>query len=231
MSLRRTLKRLRGRLAMRWGRAGSSRPLSSDFGCSRGTPVDRHYIEAFLQQHAGAIRGRVLEIGDDSYSRRFGGGAVQHQDVLHVRDGHPGATIIGDLTDPRVLPPGAFDCIIITQTLHLIYDLVPAVCMLRRALRPGGVALITVPGITPIDRGEWGNSWYWSLTDLSLKRVLGHAFAPDDVATTTYGNLFAATAFLHGAALEEVGTARLGPLDPAYPVIVAARASAGLPGT
>ena len=218
------LRRAAGRLAMSFGRAASLRPLSSDFGFSRGTPIDRHYIHAFLAEHSDDIRGHVLEIGDDGYSRRFGGKRVTRQEVLDVRSGQPGATLTGDLSMPGTLPPQTFDCIILTQTLHLIFDMAGAVDTLHQSLRPGGVLLVTVPGITPIDRGEWKDSWYWSLTEAALTRLLGERFDPDQVATRTYGNLFAATAFLHGASVEETGTERLQPLDPSYPVTVAARA-------
>lgn len=59
-------------------------PLTSDWGFSRGLPVDRPYIEAFLERHAADIRGRVLEVGDDSYTRRFGGERVTQRDVLDI---------------------------------------------------------------------------------------------------------------------------------------------------
>lgn len=225
--LRSPFRRARGRLAMSLGRVASTRPLSEDFGYSRGTPIDRYYIERFLAEHADDIRGRVLEIGDDSYSRRFGGERVEKQDILHVAPGHPAATIIGDLADPSVLPPGSFDCIILTQTLHLLFDLEAAVDHLFKALAPGGVALITVPGISPIDRGEWRESWHWSLTGNALTRLLNGPFDQGQIAISTYGNLRAATAFLHGAAVEEVGRSGLDPFDPAYPVTVAARAQRG----
>ena len=51
-----------------------------------------------------------------------------------------------------------------------------AVAEMRRALKPGGVALVTVPGISQIDRGEWGESWYWSLTRASALRLFGDVF-------------------------------------------------------
>jgi len=226
MNMRKLLSRLYGRASMRLGRTSRPRPLSGDFGYSRGTPVDRHYIEHFLQQHAAAIRGDVLEVGDASYSKKFGGERISKQDVLHVDEGNADATIVGDLGAAGVLPKAAFNCIILTQTLHLVFDLEAAVRQLRDSLRPGGVLLVTVPGVSSVDRGEWGNSWYWSMTESALTRLLGSAFDASAISSTTYGNLFAATAFLHGAALEETGVARLCPADPAYPVIVAARASA-----
>ena len=225
-SLLAPLRRTHGRRAMATGQAASLNPLSTDFGYSRGTPIDRHYIEAFLQAHSADIHGDVLEIGDDAYSRRFGGERVSRQHILHVDPSHPRATITGDLADAGVLPPSAFDCIVLTQTLHLIFDLAGAVEQLHRSLRPGGVALITVPGITPIDRGEWKDSWYWSLTDKALARLLAGPFEAGQVAVSSRGNLFAATAFLHGAAVEEVDPAKLDRFDAAYPVTVTARARA-----
>lgn len=218
------MRRMMGRLGLSVGRAAHLTPLSAEFGFDRGTPIDRRYIEAFLSVHAGDIRGHVLEIGDDAYSRTFGGGRISRQDVLHLRNGHPGATLIGDLADAGTLPVATFDCIICTQTLHLIFNVGGAVSTLHRSLRPGGVLLVTVPGITPIDRGEWKDSWFWSLTEGAVIKLLSASFEESAVSATTYGNLFAATAFLHGAAVEEVAVQKLDRVDNAYPVIVAARA-------
>ncbi len=220
------MRSIKGQIRMSIGQIGSSVPLSRDFGLDRGLPVDRHYIESFLADHASDIRGRVLEVGDDSYSRRFGGGRIEEQDILHVHPGNPMATLVGDITDAAVLPSATFDCVILTQTLHLIFDMSAAIAQIHRSLKPGGVALITVPGITPIDRYEWGSSWYWSLTPLALERLLGRVFGPDHVGISAYGNLYSATAFLHGAAFEEVSRAKLAPYDSSYPVIAAARAQA-----
>jgi SAM-dependent methyltransferase len=224
--LRKGLRRLHGRFALRIGAAARTSPLCTHFGFSRGTPIDRFYIERFLAAHRSDIRGRVLEIGDDAYSRRFGGEQISRQDVLHLDPDAAGLTITGDLAQAGVLPEAAFDCIILTQTLHLIYNLAAAIGQIRRSLRPGGVVLITVPGITSIDRGEWKDVWYWSLTERSLERLLGDVFDPGKVEVGSTGNLFAATAFLHGAALEEVAIAKLNHRDEAYPVIVTGRAVA-----
>lgn len=220
------LRRIRGRGRFSTGQLGSARPLSRDFGYSRGTPIDRYYIERFLTGHSADVRGHVLEIGEDSYSRRFGGERVAKQDVLHVRAGEPRATIVGDLSQPGVLPDRMFDCIIFTQTLHLIFDMGAVIAQLHRSLKPGGVLLATVPGITPVDVGQWKDSWYWSLTEPALGRLLSGPFEPSNVLLSTHGNLLAATAFLHGAAVEEVGCDRLDPVDSAYPVTIAARAVA-----
>jgi GT2 family glycosyltransferase/SAM-dependent methyltransferase len=207
-----------------FGDFGSVTPISRDFGFDRGTPIDRYYVEAFLQRHAEDIRGRVLEVGDDAYSRRFGGGRITRQDVLHVSPVAAAATIIGDLSQPGLLPADAFDCMVLTQTLHLIYDLRAAVAEIHGGLRPGGVLLLTTPGISQIDRGRWGDRWYWSLTPRSALRLFGDAFGADNVEVEAFGNVFAATAFLQGLALEEVDRAMLDVPDEAYPIIVTVRA-------
>jgi glycosyltransferase involved in cell wall biosynthesis/SAM-dependent methyltransferase len=209
---------------VKFGDLDRSAPIDDNFGYGRGTPIDRYYVAEFLRRHAEDMLGRVLEVGDDDLSRRFGGDRITHQDILHVRPGNPRATIVGDLAVPGVLPPGTFDCLILTQTLHLIYDMASAVREIHRALKPNGVVLLTVPGISRIDRGEWRESWYWSLTEYSARRMFAEVFGAEQVNVEVHGNVFAAIAFLHGLALEEVPPAKLDIADPAFPVIISVRA-------
>ena len=207
-----------------YGRFAGTTPLSNEFGFDRGQPIDRFYIEQFLARLAFDVKGRVLEIGDDAYSRRFGGDRIVHQDVLHVDPNNPFATIVGDISMPNVLPAEVFDCLVITQTLHLIYDMPAAVENLRRSLKPGGIALVTVPGITPIDRGEWRESWYWSLTVASARRMFADVFGTGNIEVASFGNVFAASAFLQGVATEEIDRHKLDFVDEAFPVTVTIRA-------
>lgn len=209
---------------MQVGRVRSSTPLSVNWGYDRGTPIDRYYIERFLDRHASDVRGRLLEVQEDDYSRRFGGDRVTGQDILNIDDSNPKATIIGDLADAHTLPEDRFDCILLTQTLHLVFDMKAAIANVHRALRPGGIVLITVPGITPLDRVEFLDGWYWSLTAPALQRLLCGPFPSENVLVETHGNLYAATAFLHAAAVEEVSKRKLDRFDRAFPITVAARA-------
>jgi SAM-dependent methyltransferase len=200
-------------------------PISRDFGSDRGPPLDRHYIEAFLERQRADVQGRVLEIGEDTYTRRFGGDRVTRADVLHVNDRNPRATFVGDLATADHIPSDAFDCIILTQTLQLIYELRPAILTLHRILKPGGVLLATVPGTTPVvGWSEWGPIWHWSFTELVMRRLLGEAFAADALTLETHGNVLAATALLHGLAADELTAEEIDLRDPDYPVIITARA-------
>jgi SAM-dependent methyltransferase len=209
--------------AVKLGDFARTAPISDSFGFDRGKPIDRYYIENFLGKSADDIRGRVLEIGDNDYTLRFGGSKVDMSDVLHVDARNPHATIVGDLSKSAILPSEAFDCIVLTQTLHLIFDMRKALAELARSLKPGGTLLITVPGITRVDRGEWGYTWYWSLTDLALAQLLAEFFDEKDVLVETSGNVFAAVCFLQGLALSEVSTSKLDVVDSSFPVIVTAK--------
>src|SRR4051812_47324614 len=102
-------------------------PLTRSFGYERGQPIDRYYIEQFLNNHSSDIAGRVAEIGDDRYTRQFGGDKVTHSDVIDQN--HPGSspTIVADLTNAGHVPSGSFNCIIAIQTLQFIYDIHAAV--------------------------------------------------------------------------------------------------------
>ncbi len=200
-------------------------PVSRAFGGDRGLPIDRHYIEGFLTRHAADVAGQVLEIGDDAYTRRFGGDRVARADILELTPVNPHATIRADLAAADHLPDATFDCIICTQTLQFIYDLSAAAATLHRILRPGGVLLLTVPGISQISRYDmdrWGD--YWRFTTASVSRLLGDAFGPAWVAVAAHGNVLVAADFLRGYAAQELAPRALAYHDPDYQLLVIARA-------
>lgn len=208
-----------------FGDLDGTEPVSRAFGGDRGTPLDRYYIEGFLARHAGDIRGRVLEIGESRYTRQFGSRAVDKAVILDAPEAdNPHADIAADLQSGEGVPSDAFDCIILTQTLHMIYDMSGAVRTLHRALRPGGTCLATVPGISQIDAIDGPSKWYWSLTQTGARLLFSEHFRPEDVSVAVHGNVYAATAFLQGLALEELDRDKLDRTDELYPVISEIRA-------
>ena len=204
-------------------------PISTVWGADRGEPVDRHYIEAFLTRHAQDVRGRVLEIGTDRYTRSFGGDRVVSSDVLHVAEHNPGVTIIGNLETGEGLGDesfdGAFDCVILTQTLNVLFDVPSALRTAERILAPGGILLVTVPGISKISRYDmdrWGH--HWSFTTASMRRLLEQVFPASHLEIEAHGNVLAAIAFLHGLSSSELSAEELARADRDYEVLVACRA-------
>jgi SAM-dependent methyltransferase len=200
-------------------------PIDRHFGYSRGTPVDRYYIERYMAAHASDVRGRVLEVGDDAYTRRFGADRVAVRDVLNPVAGVPGTTIVGNLATGAGLPDQTFDCVICTQVLLLLYDVRGAARTLHRILRPGGVALVTVPGICHIPREDmdrWGD--FWRFTSLGARRTFEEAFGAEHVGVETYGNVLSAASLLYGIATEELHPTELDHRDPDYEVTIGVRA-------
>lgn len=199
-------------------------PFSTQFGYDRGGPIDRYYIENFLNEHASQINGRVLEIGDNTYTLKFGGEKVAKSDILHIDDSNEQATFVGDLSNAPHLPSTTFDCIILTQTLHLIYDFKGAIETCYRLLKPGGALLITVPGISHIAQDGWGKYWLWSFTDASMQRIIEECFIKDNIVIKTYGNVLVASAFLYGMGLPEMKQEQMDENDPHYQVIITVKA-------
>jgi SAM-dependent methyltransferase len=202
-------------------------PISPIFGIDRDLiSVERHYIEEFLKSHSKDIRGRVLEMGDPAYTVKYGGDQVTQSDVLNYVEGNPQATIVADLTTAENIPDNSFDCIIITQTLQMIYEIQAAIKNLHRILKPGGVVLATSHGITRIARREGVDDWgeYWHFTTQSSKRLFGEHFAPENIKILTYGNVLSTIGSLHGLAASELAPEELEFSDPNYELLVTVRA-------
>jgi len=207
------------------GRLDRLYPISTLFGYDRGQPIDRHYIEGFLLQHKADIHGRVLEVGDNTYTKQFGSGLVEQSDILHVVDGNPSATIVADIARADNIPSASFDCIILTQTLQFVYDLPSAIKHLHRILKPGGVLLATIPGISQISRYDmdrWGE--FWRFTTHSAQRLFENHFPKEMVEVEAYGNVLIAIALLHGLAVEELDPKHLEYRDLDYQVLITVRA-------
>jgi SAM-dependent methyltransferase len=174
-------------------------PLDREFGKSRGEPIDGWYVNQFLRERRADVRGRTMEVGSDP-------------------------TLIGDLETGEGIPAGAFDCIVLTQTLHLIFDVRSAIRVARDALVPGGVLLATLPGISQVrqfDRRERGD--HWRFTSDSARLLFGEAFGK--VELEIYGNVLVAAAFLYGYALEDLSEAELVARDPQFPFLIGVRAA------
>jgi SAM-dependent methyltransferase len=192
----------------------------------RGASIDRYYIEKFLTRHSPDIHGCVLEIANSDYTRRFGEGRVIKSEVLHVQAGNPRATIVDDLASGNQIASNSFDCIILTQTLQFIYDVRAAIFNLYRILKPGGILLATLPGISQISRYDmdrWGE--YWRFTTLSARKLFEHAFPSNRITVRTYGNVLAANAFLQGLAVEELRRHELDYQDPEYQLLITVKAA------
>lgn len=200
-------------------------PISMTFGFDRGQPIDRYYIESFLETNRKDIRGQVLEIGGSEYTRSYGSEHVTQSDVLHAEAGNPQATLVGNLATGEGIPDLSFDCMILTQTFSFIYDVKEAVTRSYNKLKSGGVLLATFPGISQISRYDmdrWGD--FWRFTDTSARRLFGDVFGIENITIEVHGNVLVACALLQGLASRELTKDELDYNDPDYQVLVTVRA-------
>lgn len=206
-----------------WGDLRQPDPIDRDWGYRRGGPVDRHYIERFLASHSSDLRGRVLEVQEDHLSRMFGGPRVERVDVLDLDDANARATILADLRCAPHLPDDTYDCVVLTQTLHVIDDIPAALGEVRRVLAPAGVLLATLPCASRVcveygDRGD-----LWRITPDGARHLFEGVFGSGSVEITTFGNVLANVAFLEGAGRAELDPSELDVVDPFFPALVGVR--------
>jgi SAM-dependent methyltransferase len=194
-------------------------PLSDHYGWDRGTPLDRHYIEAFLAEQRAAVRGSVMEVQDDAYTRAFGTDRVSTSAVVDIDDANQRATLIADLSEPASLPAEAYDCIILTQTLHLIRR--PERCLENcyRGLRPGGTLLATAPSLSRVSP-TYPNADFWRFTPAGMGELFASRW-PDAYSIQAFGNLRTCIGFLIGQVVAEIPKAVLDYRDPRFPLTVA----------
>lgn len=199
----------------------STRPLSEIYGFDRGKPIDRYYIEQFMEENKDLIKGNCMEITNNDYIIKFGGDKVTHSDAFDIDTANIHATIYGDLRNAHMIADKTYDCLIITQTFVMIDDFDSAVKECFRILKPGGVLLCTMPCLGRVGKDL---NQYWRFTQASGKYVFCKSFGEENVESKTYGNVLAGQCFWVGMASNELTQDELNIHDPEYPVIVAVKA-------
>ncbi len=203
-----------------WGALRRQDPLSERWGFDRGQPVDRYYIENFLDRNSSAIGGCCIEVMNADYTHRFGQERVAHADVVDINPNNPKANIIGDLLDPGLLEANYYDCFILTQTLTVIYDGRTVMRNCYAALKPGGTMLVTAACMC---RYSPHPEDFWRLTDRSLARLITDNTDCEDFEVEAHGNLMTSMSFLMGIASGELTREELDHMDFRFPIVVCAR--------
>ncbi|MGH7320495.1 MAG: polysaccharide deacetylase family protein [Candidatus Rokuibacteriota bacterium] len=216
--------RQEGRGAIEWGDLRRTSPVSRDWGYGRGKPIDRYYIERFLETNAGDIRGTVLEVQESDFTLRFGGERVRKSDVVDIDPTNPRTTIVADLRHAPHVPSETYDCVVLTQTLHVIDDMRAVLGECVRILKPGGVLLVTLPCVSRVCLEYGRDGDFWRLTEAGARTLFSEFFAPDRLEIRAYGNVLVNTAFLYGLACHELTTEEFETFDPYFPLLISVRA-------
>jgi hypothetical protein len=139
---------------------------------------------------------------------------------LPVFNGSPRVRINNGLILPAKSPEA-----VSTQVLPVLYDVKAAVANCFRALKPGGVLLVTMPSVartTLEDKDHWGD--YWRFTSQSARRLFAEVFPAGGVRVEAKGNMLTAVAFLYGLATPDLTPQELEYNDPCYEFVVTVRA-------
>jgi len=201
------------------------KPLSPVYGLDRGQPIDRYYIEEFLAAKADLMKGKVLEIMENRYTKAFGQKKVTTSDVLDIDSNNPRANIIGDLKRLEQIPDDQYDCIILTQVLQFIDEPAQAIVQCYRLLKPGGTILATLPTLSRIDCVAKQAGDYWRFTATSAAYLFQKSFSPEKTEVISKGNLLSGLNFLIGLAQEEMDRNKLAFQDKDFPCLICVKAT------
>lgn len=195
------------------------KPVSYKFGFDRGKPIDRYYIEKFLEENKNLIKGNCLEIVDNSYTLKYGNKKITKSDILDNNFKNKGATIHGNLKKLIMISDNTYDCLIITHTLGMIDDYETAIRECHRILKPGGALLVTLSSFSPV----WDEYTMWRFTVSAAKYVFGKYFKKQNLIVKSYGNVLVGQCFWVGLAMEELTKKELNYNDPHFPCIITIR--------
>src|ERR1700754_397424 len=196
-------------------------PYCRKWGMSYGTPIDRYYIDQFLRGSSSEIRGRILEVKSDDYTRSYGDpNNITRVDILDILTENKTATLHVDLAQADQIPSESYDCFILTQTLNLIYDARSACAHAVRILKPGGILLGTVSAVNRISAEDGGlHGDYWRFTSGSIRKIVESIPRARQLQIHGFGNVLTCCAFLYGIPAESIERDRLDFVDPYFPVV------------
>ena len=217
----------RGMEPIDWGDLRRLTPIRSSRDSNGGKPIDSYYVERFLGQHRSDIRGHVLEIKSRFYTELFGSSSVNRTDVLDFKPTNTTATIIAGLAKADAIPTDTYDCFILPQILHTIYDFRGGLREAYRILKPGGVLLCSVPCVSSVsarDGNKENNEDFWRFTEASARKVFSEVFPVESFEITSYGNVMVYAAILHGLTTEDLAPGELDEVDPMFSALCCVRA-------
>lgn len=207
----------RGRRSIDWGDLARSAPFGAREGEDRGTPIDIHYVNLFLQQHAPDMRGETGWFGRPAWSlvgRRSGAGNTS-----------AGSVGSADLSDLASMHDESLDCLVVTGSLGSAPQALAALTDARRVLRPGGVLLCALSIRTWMtDAAAHASENHYGWTEASSRRLVAEVFPVGAFSIRAYGDVLGCLASLYALGAEDLPDPRELPSDHWHPLLFGIRA-------
>ncbi|MFE9450257.1 class I SAM-dependent methyltransferase [Streptomyces sp. NPDC006739] len=195
-----------------WGQLRRLIPICPAFGMSRGTPIDRYYLDQFIAEIRDSVQGDVVEIGGlDSNKDAYGFTRASEYRGLDIRAA-PGVALVGDVADLGIIPAGSLDTILAFNVLEHTARPWQVVDNMWQWLRPGGTACCMVPSAQRLHSAPED---YWRPLPTALREMFS---AWSEQTVHQYGNPLSVIASLMGIAAEELDALELSTYHPDYPV-------------
>ncbi|MBW4613769.1 MAG: class I SAM-dependent methyltransferase [Desmonostoc vinosum HA7617-LM4] len=199
--------------SVEWGDLKKAVPICQAFGLTRGTPIDRYYINQFIEEIRSQVFGNLLEVGGTPKDKDFYQiNSSTSSKILNLEAGL-GVDIVGDVHDVSIIEPESFDSVISVNVLEHCYAPWIAVENIYTWLKPGGKCFITVPSAIRVHTTP-GDYWRflpdgvgWIFKNFSRQQLY------------VYGNPISVIASYHGIAAEELTIEELDVFHPDYPVV------------
>ena len=195
-----------------WGDLKRRFPICHQFGFTRGTPVDRYYLDKFISEIRHQVVGSVLEIG----------GVLQNKEIYQLSLAteyqtlelvfRPGVTVVGDAHDSTVIMPESVDTILLFNVLEHCHNPWVVVQNIHSWLRVGGKCFCLVPNAQKLHSGPKD---YWRPLPDGMKQLFQDF---SEYNLHIYGNPLTVLASFMGVAAEELSTQDLDDFHPDYPV-------------
>jgi glycosyltransferase involved in cell wall biosynthesis len=179
---------------IRFGALRNTRPIKAQNGELQS--IVNWYSDRWIERHQQNLVGRVLRLGSSG----------------------PGLDALSGLDSE------AYDSVVCMLQLQYAYDLDSAIREMRRVMKPSGVLLATLPGVTTA-QGRPDEGDFWRFTSLSARKLFERHFQPRWVELEALGNVVTAVGALHGVAASEFSKQELETAGPQHPVVIAVRAT------
>lgn len=203
---------------------GGTKPVSKYYGFDRGKPLDRFYIENFLEENKGCIKGVCLEVLNNKYTIKYGKDRVLKSDILDIEKNNKDANIIGDIRDLKEVENDTYDCIVLTQVLQFIDNLEAAISECHRVLKKDGILLATLPSISRIDCVSGTEGDFWRFTKAGARYLFEKSFNKSNLEIKNRGNVKSGIYFLSGFSVEDISTKSLYKDDENFPSLITVKA-------
>lgn len=197
--------------AIDFGDFKRQQPFCPQFGNLRGSPVDRYYLDKFIEEIRSEVKGITLEIGgNEANQEQYKFTNVKFYLTMDLQG--EDLDIVGDAHDPGAVDEASLDTVVLFNVLEHCERPWQVVDNIYRWLKPDGQVFCMVPNAQRVHRVPQD---YWRIFPDALNSLFAR-FPRRKLYV--YGNPLTTLAAYYGIAAEELSREELDYYHENYPV-------------